>query len=235
VYNAIIREGKVTRGGIGISFSQPDDPTTAANLKASGVTEGVFVVEVHPGGPSDKAGIKDGDIVVAINGKPVRDGNQLVSIVTATPVGNSLDLTVVRDGKRQNFKVQVADLAQIFPDRFGNGEQAAQEQQGGTAVSFGMSIEPLTDRQMETLGLKEKGVRVTDVEPNSFAEDIRLQKGDVIVAIAGQRVSTIEDVKKVQATLKPGDAVQFRVLRRQGPNSTTWTMNYLAGFLPAKQ
>jgi serine protease Do len=234
-YNAIIKDGKVTRGGIGISFGQVDDPNTAANLKASGVSEGVFVASVAAGGPSDKAGIKDGDVVVAINGKPVRDGNQLVAVVTATPVGNSLDVTVVREGKRQNFKVQVADLAQIFPERFGNGTEAAPEKQAGTSVSFGMTIENLGDRQMETLGLKEKGVRVTEVEPNSFAEDIRLQKGDVIIAIAGQHISSIEDVKKVQATLKPGDAVQFHVLRQAGPNSTSWTSFFFAGFLPAKQ
>jgi serine protease Do len=236
VYNAIIRDGKVTRGGIGISFGQSDDPTTTANLKASGVNEGVFVLSVAPGGPSDKAGIKDGDVVVAINGKPVRDGNQLTGMVTSTPVGNSIDVTVVREGKRQNIKVQVADLAQIFPDRFGNGNEAAPEKQEGTTVSFGMTIETLAERQIETLGIKEKGgVRVMEVEPNSFAEDIRLQKGDVIIAIAGQHINNIEDVKKVQATLKPGDAVQFRVLRREAPNSTTWTNYYLAGFLPAKQ
>ena len=235
VYNAIIRDGKVTRGGIGISFGQSDDPTTTANLKASGVNEGVFVLSVAPGGPSDKAGIKDGDVVVAINGKPVRDGNQLTGMVTSTPVGNSIDVTVVREGKRQNIKVQVADLAQIFPDRFGNSGEATEEKREGTAVSFGMTIETLTERQIETLGIKEKGgVRVLEVEPNSFAEDIRLQKGDVIIAIAGQHVNNIEDVKKVQATLKPGDAVQFRVLRQERPNAT-WTSYYLAGFLPAKQ
>jgi len=235
VYNAIIRDGKVTRGGIGISFGQSDDPTTTANLKASGVNEGVFVLSVAPGGPSDKAGIKDGDVVVAINGKPVRDGNQLTGMVTSTPVGNSIDVTVVREGKRQNIKVQVADLAQIFPDRFGNGGEAAEEKREGTSVSFGMTIETLTERQIETLGIKEKGgVRVMEVEPNSFAEDIRLQKGDVIIAIAGQHVNNIEDVKKVQATLKPGDAVQFRVLRQERPNAP-WTSYYLAGFLPAKQ
>ena len=82
---------------------------------------------------------------------------------------------------------------------------------------------------------EKSGVRVTEVEPNSFAEDIRLQKGDVIIAIAGQHIGSIEDVKKVQATLKPGDAVQFHVLRQAAPNSTTWTSNFLAGFLPAKQ
>jgi serine protease Do len=236
VYNAIIKDGKVTRGGIGISFGQADDAQTTALLKANGVSEGVFVLSVRPDGPSDKAGIKDGDVVVAINGKPVRDGNQLMGMVTATPVGNSIDVTVVREGKRQNFKVQVADLAQIFPDRFGNGNETAQEKPEGASVSFGMTIEKLTDRQLETLGIKEKGgVQVIDVEPNSFAEDLRLQKGDVIIAIGGQRVGSIEDVKKVEATLKPGDAVQFRVLRRAAPNSTNWTYLYLAGFLPAKQ
>ncbi len=235
VYNAIIKDGKVTRGGVGISFGQADDPQTAANLKASGVSEGVFVQSVTPGGPSDKAGIKDGDVVVAINGKPIRDGNQLVATVTSTPVGNSLELTVVREGKRQNFKVQVADRAQLFPDRFGNGSEATPEKGEGTAVSFGMTIETLAERQIETLGIKEKaGVRVLEVEPNSFAEDIHLQKGDVIVAIAGQRINSIEDVKKVQATLKPGDAVQFHILRQEAPNSPKWVYSYPAGFLPAK-
>ena len=236
VYNAIIKEGKVTRGGVGIAFGQSDDPTTAANLKASGVSEGVFVQSVTPGGPSEKAGIKDGDVVVAINGKPIRDGNQLVATVTATPIGNSLELTVVREGKRLNFKVQVADRAQLFPDRFGNGNEAAPEKEEGTAVSFGMTIETLTDRQIETLGIKEKsGVRVLEVEPNSFAEDIHLLKGDVIIAIAGQRINSIEDVKKVQSTLKPGDAVQFRVLRQTAANPPKWEYSFVAGFLPAKQ
>jgi serine protease Do len=234
-YNAIVKEGKVIRGGIGISFSQADDPNTVANLKASGASEGVFVQSVVPGGPSDKAGIKDGDVVVAINGKPVRDGNQLVSIVTSTPVGNSLELTVVREGKRQGFKVVVADLARVFPERFGNGGEAVPDKDEGTTVSFGMSIESLTERQIETLGIPEKGgVRVIEVEPNSFAEDIGLRKGIVIVSIAKQRVNSIDDVKKVQATLKPGDAVQFRILRQTAANPPKWEYGFVAGFLPAK-
>ena len=234
-YNAIIKEGKVIRGGIGISFGQKDDSNTAANLKASGVSEGVFVQSVKPDGPSDKAGIKDGDVVVAINGKPVRDGNQLVSIVTSTPIGNSLELTVVREGKRQNFKVVVGDLARVFPDRFGNGEEAVRDKEEGTTVSCGMTIETLTERQIEALGIPEKGgVRVGEVEPNSFAEDIRLQKGNVIISIAKQRVNNIDDVKKVQATLKPGEPVQFRVLRQTAANPPKWEYGFVAGFLPAK-
>jgi len=237
VYNAIIKDGKVTRGGIGIRFSPSDNPATPANLKASGVSEGVFVDSVAEGGPSEKAGIKAGDVVVAINGKPVHDGNQLVGIVTATPIGSYIDVTVVRQGKRQDYKVQVADLTHLFPEQFGTGNEPAPAPAEATSVSFGMSIQTLAERQIETLGIKEKGgVQVVDVETNSFAEDIGLRRGDVIIAIGAHPVASTEDVKRVQATLKPGDAVQFRILRRTGgPNSTTWASTFLAGFLPAKQ
>jgi len=130
----------------------------------------------------------------------------------------------------------VADLARLFPERFGNGAETAPAQPEATSVSFGMSIKTLTDKQIENLGIKEKGgVQVVEVEPNSFAEDIGLQRGDVIIAIGSHPIASTEDVKKVQSALKPGDAVQFRILHRAGgPNSTEWTSGFLAGFLPAK-
>ena len=97
VYNEIIKTGKVTRGSIGISFTQSDTPNAMALLKAAGVNQGVFVQSVAPGGPSDKAGVRDGDIIVELNGKPVRGGGDLVNTVTATPVGNAVNVTVLRD------------------------------------------------------------------------------------------------------------------------------------------
>jgi len=234
VYNAIIKYGKMTRGSIGISFTPSDDPSAPALLKANGASEGVFVQTVAPGGPSDKAGLKDGDIIVALNGKPIGEGNQLIDMVTSTPIGNALDVTVLREGKRQNYKVVVGDLAQIFPDRFGSGNDSGQSKQEGTSVSFGMSIQTLTDRQRETFGIQEKGgVQVVDVDPNSFAEDIGLVRNDVILSINRIPVGSTEDVKKLQSTLKPGDAVAFHVLRRAGnsPNGA-WQSQYLAGTLP---
>ena len=71
VYNDIIKNGKVTRGSIGIRFTPSDTDQARANLKVAGVKEGVFVVQVTPGGPSEKAGMKEGDVITAINGKPV--------------------------------------------------------------------------------------------------------------------------------------------------------------------
>jgi serine protease Do len=231
VYNDIIKHGKVTRGSIGIRFTPSGTEQGAALLRSFGVDQGVFVQEVTPGGPAEKAGMRDGDIIVAVNGKPVKEGGDLVNTVIATPIGQPVNITVVRDHKRQDFKVVVGDLAQIFPDRFGNGEAVKPNAEVG-ATSFGMSIKNLTDQWRQTLNLKDKnGVLVDSVEPNSFAEDIGLAKNDVIVSINQQPVNSTDDVMRIRGTLKPGAAVAFRVLRQQGRGTGPWVTTYLAGTL----
>jgi serine protease Do len=234
VYNQIIKNGKVTRGGIGVSIVISDTDKARALLKEAGVTDGAFVETVKAGGASDKAGIKDGDVIVAINGKPVRTGNDLIDTVTATPVGTTLDVGVMRDHKRQNFRVVVGDLAQLFPERFGSGNEQESNKAQGSAASLGMRLENLTDQRREGLGLKEKGgVRVYSVEPDSFAEDIGLQPGDVLTSINHQAINSVDDVTRVRDTLKPGDPVTFRVLRKErGPNGE-WAPAFAAGTLPS--
>jgi serine protease Do len=242
VYNEIIKNGKVTRGSIGIKFIPSDQPDTIAAIKASGASEGVFVDEVTPGGPSEKAGLKAGDVIVGINGKPVHTGDSLVDTVTATPVGDTVNIAVLRDGKHQNYKVVVGNMAQIFPDTFGGGEQNETSKPGATTVSFGMTIVPLTDRQRERMELTEKGgVQVQDVEPNSFADDLKLAPGDVILSIGymdkgvpvTMPISSVEDVKKVQALLRPGDSVKLQTMRRGNSRGAKWISVYRAGVVPS--
>ncbi|MGP8244256.1 MAG: Do family serine endopeptidase [Bryobacteraceae bacterium] len=234
VYNEIIKNGKVTRGGIGVSFTPSDSPQASALLRANHVDQGVFIQAVTPDGPSDKAGIKDGDIIVALNGKPIKDGDQLLSIVTATPVGNPLGVTVIREGKKMDFKVIVGNLARVYPGRFGSADNAEPGQQAETAVSFGMSLQSLTEQRRQSLGLKEQGgMEVTQVDSSSFADDIQIQPHDILMAINNKPVASMEDVRRIKATLKAGDAVAFRVLRHGQDNS--WTTLFLAGTLPAEQ
>jgi serine protease Do len=234
VYNQIIKNGKVTRGGIGVSFVPSDTDKARALLKEAGVTEGVFVESVTAGGASDKAGLKAEDIIVSLNGKPVRNGNDLVNTVTTTLVGTALDIGVLRDHKRQNFRVVVGDLAQLFPEKFGSGNEQESNKPEGSAVSLGMRLENLTDQRRETLGLKEKGgVRVSSVIPDSFAEEIGLLAGDVLTSIKNQPINSVDDVTRVRDTLKPGDPVKFRFLRKaRGPNGE-WTPAFAAGTLPS--
>ncbi|MBZ5618449.1 MAG: trypsin-like peptidase domain-containing protein [Acidobacteriia bacterium] len=230
VYNEIIKTGKVTRGSIGIQFSA--DPAQARDLLRGfgGVTEGVFVTNVAPGGPAEKSGLKERDIITEINGKPVHQGNDLVNTVTATPVGSTVTLGVLRGGKRENLKVVVGNLAQIFPERFGSGTEPEAVKPEGTTVSFGVSIMDMTDQRRESLGIKQSGgVMVAEVESNSFAEDIGLRQGDILTDINHQPVTSTADVKRIQTTLKPGDAVAFRVLRK---GRDGYTPTFLAGTLP---
>jgi serine protease Do len=232
VYNDIIKYGKVTRGSIGVSFTPSDTDRARALLRANNATEGVFIQSVAPGGPAEKAGLKDGDIITSINGKPVHDGNDLVNTVTATPIGTSVSVGVLRDGKRDNYKVVVADLAQVFPDRFGSGTPEAPGKTEGTQARFGMSIQNLSSAQRQNMGLKaEGGVLVASVEPNSFAEDVGLMGNDVIVSLNNQTVNNVADLQRVQGTLKPGDAVAIRILRQEGRNQN-WQSEYLGGTLP---
>ena len=231
VYNDIIKNGRVTRGSIGIRFTPSDTDRARSNLKVAGVKEGVFVEQVAPGGPAEKAGVKESDVIIAINGKPISDGNQLVNTVTATSIGQSLNITVDREGKRHDLKVVVADLAQVFPDQYGSKEDALKGGVEPTTAKFGMQIQNLTEQQADRLGIKQKGgVQVMSVEPGSFAEDIGLLAGDVIVAINRQPVNSTEDVTRFGNNLKPGDAVQFRVLSKGRGND--WTPRYAAGTLP---
>jgi len=232
VYNDIIKTGKVTRGSIGIRFSSADSEQGRSLLKSYGVTEGAFVQQVAPGGPAEKAGLKAEDVIVAINGKPVKTSGDLVNTVTSTPVGSSLNVTAIRDGKRENFKVVVGDLTQVFPDEFGGGKKAEPDKAESTTARFGMSIQNLTEAQRQNLGVKERGgVQISSIEPDSFAEDIGLAPRDILLSINRQPVNSVQDVQNIQKGLKAGDAVAVRILR-QDRGTREWTSQFLAGTLP---
>jgi len=235
VYNQIIKNGKVTRGSIGIQFTPSDSDEARNLLKANGVTQGVFVQTVVAGGPSDKAGMKDGDIILSLNGKALMSGDDLVDAVTATPIGQAVNVTVLREGKRENLHVIVGDLAQIFPETFGSGGAPEIAKGPATAVDFGMTIKDLTAGMRDSMALNQNGGVVVDsVEPTSFADDIHLVRGDVVVAINHKPVNSVADVQRIQGTLKPGDAVQFDVLRKPRTGRGDWQRVFLGGTLPMK-
>lgn len=218
VYNAVIMGGKVTRGYIGIRWSRDQKADT---LRAMGLTNGVFIETVTPNGPAAKAGLKENDVIVALNGREVKDGNELVNRVADLDVGTTADITVDRDSKKMNFKLTIGDREEgMRADSNGvqtdpaEKEEAAPTTPSNPAVKFGIRLKDLTADEMKGLPTTEKkGVRVAHVEEGSFAEEIGIQDNDVIVWLNRQVVSSFEDVKRLQAALKPGDAVAFIVVR----------------------
>lgn len=214
VYNDIIRDGSVSRGSVGISF-RVQKPET---LEALGVNHGVIVDEVTANGPSAKAGIKVNDIVVAINGQSIKDGDDLLSHVADAPVGSALTLAVDRDGKKMDFKVVTQDRKLLYADRpdiVGDNsapEEPAAKPEPPSGVKFGIGPRDLTEDE-RSLTPDKHGVMVSSVQEGSFAEDIEMEKGDIIISINRHPVSTADDVRKIAASLKSGDAVAFQVVR----------------------
>ncbi len=240
VYNDIIRDGKVTRGSIGVQW--PKDPKADTLIKAMGFDHGVIVGEVKPGGPADKAGMKVDDIILGINGQKIKDGEDLIARIADTPIGTQVTLNADRDGKKMDFKLTVADRAQIWADRVGPQRSAPEAPSKPepattpTSVKFGIYPRAVSEEERD-LTPEKHGVTVTRVEPGSFAEEIGMQERDIIVAINRQPVSSVDDIKKIQSTLKPGDPVAFRIVRTPQPNgrrpiNAQPATRFLTGVLP---
>jgi len=226
-YNEIVEHGKVSRGAIGIQFAREEN---AALLKAYGASSGVFVQKVTPGQPAAKAGIVASDIIVGANGGAVQDGEQLVAVISAAQPGSQVDLKVLRDGKTMTIPVTIGDRAQLVN---GNGSEESEAAPGeATTPRLGISLQNLSASDRQQLGLTAGSVAVTTVEPGSFAEDMGLEKGDVIVEINRLKVTSAADVRNIMQSAKPGEAIAFKVMRNDGQGN--WNSLFAAGTLPAK-
>lgn len=242
VYNSVIRTGRMSRGSIGIQFGKYDKP--AELLKGLGLREGVIVERVNPGGPADKAGMKAEDVIVAYNGKPVKNGDDLVNRVSATPIGSQATVTVDRNSKKLDLKLTIADREEQAAALSGasprdESEEEPEKVHGATQAKFGISIRPVNETEREAANVEGKaGVVVTQVQAGSFAEDIGLRERDIVVSINRQPVSSTEEVRTLQSKLKAGDAVAFRIMR-PAPGSggarnqrPQYAGQYVAGTLP---
>ena len=114
----------------------------------------------------------------------------------------------------------VGDRNKVFAKLFGGKnpeEKSDSAPEGAQQMRFGMTVQPLRPAESDRLGYKGKGsVMIASVEPGSFAEDIGLTKGDIIVEMNRQPVNSPEEIKKLQGALKPGDSVAFHVMRQAG-------------------
>ncbi|MBI2815844.1 MAG: Do family serine endopeptidase [Acidobacteria bacterium] len=228
VYNQLVKTGKVTRGSIGVTFQPEQSPVL---LRSFGTDHGVVITGVQADGPAAKAGLKQGDVIVALNGTPIKDGDDLVSKVAATPVGESVTVRYIRDKKEQETKITIGDRSKVFADLLGSSEESSREEKEGTEAKFGITIQNITPEAANRLGLGSdvKGVMVTNVDNDSFADEIGILRGDVITQINQQPVTKVDDVLKIQRSLTPKSDVVFLVQRNQRGQSMTL---YLAGTLP---
>lgn len=248
VYNSIIRSGKMSRGSIGIQFNKYDNRPEL--MKGLGLSGGVIVERVTSGGPADKGGMKAEDVIVAFDGKPVKDGDDLVNRVSNTPIGQEATVTVDRGGKKMDLKVTIADrqeqLAAADSPRYRQEDPEGAPKTEAKSARFGISLRPANETEKQAAEINDRGgVVVTQVHEGSFAEEIGLQERDIIVSINRHPVGSVDDVRDLQSKLKSGDAVAFRIMRplpgigRNNRNAPAvpgpqYSGQYIAGTLPAE-
>jgi len=227
VYNQLIQpDHRVSRGSIGIKFDRQDN---AAIARVYGTGSGITISTVVPGSPADEAGLKVGDTITAVNGKKITQGDELVSDIAGRKPGSKVTLTFVRNGKQQDTSVTVADRAKLFASEL--GEDQENDESAPKPSKFGATVRKVTPELAERLDLPVgKGVIVQDVKPGSFADDVNLGRGDVIMEINKQPVNSEEDFARIESGMKSGQDVVFLVRPRGSTRQDG--MIFDAGTLP---
>lgn len=214
VMDQLLKDGKVRRGMLGVNIQNiTEDTARALDLKDR---SGILVSNVKSGSAADKAGIKRGDIITAINGEKIEDSNVLRNKVAGTLPGTAIKLTVVRDGEPlemtatlDEFNLSDSQRAEPGADPDGTSPQ----NQGGR---LGVSLEPLTPQTAKRLGVDpgDGGMVVTEVDPSGPAAEAGLTRNDVILEINRKAVSSVEDVRG--AVESSGDRPVLLLISRGG-------------------
>ncbi len=192
VMSQLIATGKVDRGRIGI-VGQDLTPELVKALGLKENTHGALVAKVGPGTPAEKAGLKDGDVVVQANGRPIKDMPELRNMIGLLKVGDKVDLTVLRDGATKQFTVVVGKSPE---EKVGGAAEQSIGKNGGGDASKGLNSKlkgatfgPVSDAD-------SKGVAVVDLERDSPAAEGGLRPGDIILSVNRHAVNGLADFRK---------------------------------------
>jgi serine protease Do len=226
-YNELIGpEHKVTRGSIGINF-QGNLPSAVSRVY--GFKSGVLISSVTPGFGADKAGLKPGDIITTIDGRPIKDGDDLVNDISARKPGSTAKVGYMRNGQHLETTVTIGDRAKMIA-AVGNDQD--QEDKSSPAApdaaqsKLGLGVTDLP--QGAPAGLH--GVLIQSVKPGSFADEINLTsaQGFVIVSVNKHPIRNVAEFRPIIAALKSGDDVVFELVDPQRPKGGS---SYVGGTL----
>ncbi len=212
IVTSLKESGSVTRGFIGVNI-QPVTKEIAESLglKTEG---GALVADVSPDAPAAKAGIKSGDVVLAVEGERLKDARDLSRRIAAKQPNTPVKLTILRDGKEQTVSVTLGRL----PDqqRASVAPQKKEERTSSTNdTRLGLSLSPAKS----VAGAGNEGVVVTNVDPNGPGAERGFRSGDVIVEAGGKPVSSPTEVRDAFDTARK-DSKNVVLLRVKRENNT---------------
>lgn len=204
VMDQLLTHGKVVRGWLGVGIQ-----AVTADLAAKfGVNEGegVLVNEVFDNDPAARGGIKPGDVITKIDGKPVDSPNVLSRLIAQIPPGAVANVEVVRDRQRQVLGVALSERRETAV--------LASLPATKTELRLGMDVQELTAELAEKFKLKEtKGVLIAKVESNSLAQGEGLREGDLIKEVNRAEVASVAEFSAAVAKVRRGETILLRIQR----------------------
>jgi len=215
VMDSLVKYRKVVRGWLGVSIQD----VTSDLAEEFGVKDlkGALVSGVMKGSPAEKAGVKQGDVILQYNDKVIEDTGHLRNMVSQTPIGTKVKVKLLRQKKEVEVEVLIAELPKKMaeaPSR--NTENPEENEEESTALS-GLVVRELTPDLAARLGIdeSEKGVVVVKVDPNSKAFEAGIRPGDIVLQINQKNIVTMEDYKKAASKIRATERALL-LIRRKG-------------------
>jgi serine protease Do len=221
VYTMLKEKGKVTRGWLGIAIEDVQRDPGLAGSYGFKDDKGVIVQEVKPNTPATGK-LQDGDIVTAIDGKPVANVQQLRNEVALIAPGTSVKLSIFRDNKETEVSLtigeQPADM--LAMETHGNANGDSDHREGhAEAAAIGLHLSSITDELAQKFNLPDdirKGALVTAVDAHSPAAQQGIMQGDIIVRVAGKPVADAEEAARLLSKADLKEGVRFRITNAMG-------------------
>jgi Do/DeqQ family serine protease len=216
VMSDLVAYGFVHRPRLGITVAN----VTAVDAEAFKLDRiaGAQVKSVEDGSPAQRAGLRPGDVVIALDGRPIDNATELTAELAQHKPGDRVRLTIVRKGQRQDVTVELGEFARSTEANASGAER------DNPLARLGFDFAALTPQLAQQLGTKATdGVAITRVSPTHPAAAAGVRPGQVILSINDQDVKSLSDVSRVVNQLKPGQVVSMRV---QDPSLGETIVNY---------
>jgi len=214
VMDSLVKYKKVVRGWLGVSIQE----VTSDLAEEFGVKDlkGALVSGVMKGSPAEKAGIKQGDVILQFNGKTVEDTGHLRNMVSQTPIGTNVRVRLLRQKKEIDAEVTIAELPKKIAETQSRPEEGPDQEQENGALT-GLVVRELTPDIARRMGIdeQEKGVIAVKVDPDSRVYEGGVRPGDLILQINQKNIVTLEDYKQAATKIKSKDRALL-LIRRKG-------------------
>ena len=212
VMQSLREKGRVVRGYIGASV-QTLTPELAEAMKLKGEPSGALVGEVTPKSPSEKAGMKTGDVITSVNGKKISDARELRLMIGSMPPGTKIQIEVNREGQSKIINVELAEMPAGAAEQDTEAPPEENAQPEKATVFGGVAVADVTDEIRNALNLSKdiKGAVIAEIDADSPAAKAGLREGDVIQEVNKQPVKNAKDLVAISKRLKPDEKILIRV------------------------